>query len=52
MNKSIECFVGECKHNDNAYHHCNLVKIHIKKNKKDANYSTETDCSNFETRNL
>ncbi len=24
MNKSIECFVGECKHNDNAYHNCNF----------------------------
>ena len=51
MNKSIECLVGECKHNDNGFNHCNLVKIHIKKNKEQVKYSTETNCSNFEFRN-
>ncbi|WBW97461.1 DUF1540 domain-containing protein [Oceanirhabdus sp. W0125-5] len=50
MNKSIECFVGECKHNDNAYHHCNLVKIHIKKNNIDPKGAIDTNCGNFEGR--
>ncbi len=52
MNMSIECYVTECKYNNNIEKYCTLNKIKVTKH-TDLVCSNlqETDCSSFERSN-